>query len=230
MKITLSTLTTKNLATLTQRIINLCDSDDYAVIKNHTLLEELKNAYNNYDAVYAKRTYSGKGSEVALADKERYHAFGNLKAFLNGYRKINSVPHYQDAAVLYQVFVQFGLKINKLSYSSESALLIKLIEALETPENLQRLTNLSLLTAFNDLKSKHLAFEVLFAEQAEANGELRQTPSATALRKEIEFHIRSLLNLIKAMQHVSEWSKLYLEVNEIIKAAKNSNHQTNDKN
>ena len=41
-----------------------------------------------------------------------------------------------------------------MSYSAETAQFKKLIEALEKPENKQRLTNLALTKAFNDLKTK----------------------------------------------------------------------------
>jgi len=71
MKITLSKLSTKDLATLTQRIINVSESGTYTVITNHPLLSDLKLKYADYDAVYAKQIYSGKGNEVAQADKER---------------------------------------------------------------------------------------------------------------------------------------------------------------
>ncbi len=91
MKITLSKLSTKDLATLAQRTINVSDSGTYAVITAHPLLAELKLKYADYDAVYAKQIYSGKGKDVANADKERDTSFSNLKGFLNGYRKLSSV-------------------------------------------------------------------------------------------------------------------------------------------
>ncbi|WP_165850765.1 hypothetical protein [Chryseobacterium sp. 5_R23647] len=51
MKISLTRLSTKDLATLTQRIINTSDSGTYGVITNHPLLTELKTNYTDYDAV-----------------------------------------------------------------------------------------------------------------------------------------------------------------------------------
>ncbi len=65
MKITLSDLNTKDLATLVQRSITASDSGKYAVISNHPLLSELKTIYTEYDAVYTKSTFSGKGNNVA---------------------------------------------------------------------------------------------------------------------------------------------------------------------
>ncbi|MGV0968596.1 MULTISPECIES: DUF6261 family protein [unclassified Empedobacter] len=222
MKINLQKLSTKNLATLAQRTINSSQAGNYTIVENHPLLLSLIASYQNYDTVYTKLTYSGKGKEVAIADKERDVAFSNMKAFLNGYRKLTSVANYQDAEALYKVFQMFGLDLDRLSYSAETAQLKKLIEELEKPDNTLRIINLSLVAAFDDLKTKHTDFEILFAEQAEANGDLRQIASASSSRKELEQVLRSYLNLITAMKDVPDWSNLYHDLNEIVKAARNS--------
>ncbi len=222
MKINLQKLSTKNLATLAQRTLNSSQAGNYTIVENHPLLLSLIASYQNYDTVYTKLTYSGKGKEVATADKERDVAFSNMKAFLNGYRKLTSVANYQDAEALYKVFQMFGLDLDRLSYSAETAQLKKLIEELEKPDNTLRIINLSLVSAFDDLKTKHTDFEILFAQQAEANADLRQISSASSSRKELEQVLRSYLNLITAMKDVPDWSNLYHDLNEIVKAARNS--------
>ncbi|HUH25902.1 MAG TPA: DUF6261 family protein, partial [Flavobacterium sp.] len=216
--------------TLAQRIINSSQNGNYTIIEGHPLLLALITSYSTYDAVYTKLTYSGKGKEVATADKERDVVFSSMKAFLNGYRKLSSTVNYQDAEALYHVFRSFGLHIDTMSYSAETAQLKKLIEALEKPENEQRLNNLNLTTAFDDLKAKQAAFEVVFAEQAEANADLRQLASASSTRKELEQVLRSYLNLITAMKEITDWTKLYHDLNEIVKATKNSHLSTNNTN
>lgn len=228
MKITLSKLSTKDLATLTQRTINVSDSGTYAVITNHPLLAELKTKYADYDAVYAKQIYSGKGNEVAQADKERDDAFSNLKAFLNGYRKLSSATNYQSAEDLYQIFKLFGLELYKLSYSSQTAQMKKLIEELEKPENNQKLNDLKVVTAFADMKDKQTAFEAIFAEQAGANADLRNQKSASGIRKDMEKTLKSFFGLLTAMKEVTDWKLFYNDVNELVKAAKNSNLSTTE--
>ncbi|MEG0851661.1 MAG: DUF6261 family protein [Flavobacterium sp.] len=230
MKITLTALSTKNLATLAQRIINSSESGNYTLIEGHPLLLALATSYSTYDAVYTKLTYSGKGKEVATADKERDAAFSSIKAFLNGYRKLPFAANHTDAEALYTIFKQFGLNLDTLSYSAQTAQLKKLIEELEKPENVQRIENLTITTAFNDLKTKHQAFETVFAEQAEANADLRTIASASSTRKELEQRLRSYFSLITAMKDMPEWSKLYYDLNEIVKAAKNSTLLTNGNN
>jgi len=223
MKITLPKLSTKDLATLVQRTINVSDFGTYTVITAHPLLTELKLKYADYDAVYTKQIYSGKGKDVADLDRERDLAYSSLKAFLNGYRKLPSAANQQSAEDLYQIFRQFGLDLDRLSYSSQTAQMKKLIEELEKPENTQKISTLSLTVAFGEMKDKQLAFEVIFAEQAGANADLRNQKTASGIRRDLEKTLKSFLGLLTAMKDVANWKLFYNDVNELVKAAKNSN-------
>ncbi|MFC4163292.1 DUF6261 family protein [Epilithonimonas zeae] len=205
MKITLRKLSTKDLATLAQRTINTSESGNYPVIDGHPLLAELKLKYADYDAVYTKMTFSGKGNDVANADQERDLAFTTLKAFLNSYRKMLTLPNYQSAEDLYGIFRQFGLNLDRMSYSSQTAQMKKLIEELEKPDNNQKLKDLKVTSAFDDMKDKQTAFETIFAEQAGANADLRNQKSASAIRKDLEKTLKSFLNLITAMKDIADW-------------------------
>ncbi|MGI9651492.1 DUF6261 family protein [Chryseobacterium sp. RLHN22] len=171
-----------------------------------------------------------KKVNVANADAERDNAFRVLKNFLNGYRKMTTLSNYQFAEDLYQIFRLYGIDMDRESYSKQTAQMKKLIEDLEKPENIQKLNALSLITAFNDMKSKHEAFELIFAEQAGANANLRMMKSATAIRRDLEKTLKSFLNLITAMKDVPDWKLLYADLNEHVKAAKNStqNKPTNN--
>ena len=222
MKISLVRLSTKDLATLAQRIISNSQSGKYPVITDHPLTTTLQNSYTEYDQVYTKQIYSGKGKDVAAADHERDVAYTNLKAFLNGYRKLSTAPNYQSAEDLYGIFKTFGLNLDRLTYSSQTAQMKKLIEELETPENTQKLSALSLDTAYADMKAKHQSFETFFFEQAGANADLRQMTSATAIRKGLEKTLKSYFSLITAMKDVPGWEFFYSDTNELVKAAKNS--------
>lgn len=231
MKITLTKLSTKDLATLAQRIITNSQSGKYPVISNHPLLLVLQTSYNSYDAVYAKQIYSGKGKDVAGLDHERDVAYNNLKGFLNGYRKLRSATNYQSAEDLYSVFKTFGLDIDRLSYSSQTAQMRKLIEVLEFPENQQKIKALSLDIAFQDLKNTQETFEVIFAEQAAANADLRLMASASTIRRDLEKALKSYLSLITVMKDISGWETFYADINELVKAAKNSSiERVNEEN
>jgi len=226
MKISLTKLSTKDLATLAQRILNLSQSGKYPVLTNHPLLPGLKASYTDYDSVYTKQIYSGKGKDVATLDHERDGAYSRLKAFLNGYRKLPLADNFQMAEELYGVFKTFGLDIDRLSYSSQTAQMKKLIEALELPENAQKITALALNAAFQDMKTKQEDFEALFSEQSEANAELRDMKSASAIRQDLEKNLKTYLNLLTAMKDVPGWEISYADVNEQVKAARNSSVAT----
>ncbi|MDF2930958.1 MAG: hypothetical protein K0R36_289 [Chryseobacterium sp.] len=228
MKISLVRLSTKDLATLAQRIITNIQSGKYPVITNHPLTTTLQTSYTEYDQVYTKQIYSGKGIEVAMADHERDVAYTNLKAFLNGYRQLPSAPNHQLAEDLFGIFKTFGLNLDRLSYSSQTAQMKKLIEELEVSANRQKITILSLDAAFTGMKTKHEAFETLFADQAEANADLRQMTSASAIRKDLEKNLKTYLNLLTAMKDVPDWQLLYSDTNELVKAAKNSEVKTKE--
>lgn len=222
MKISLQRVSTKDLATLTERTLTVSTSGKYPVLTNHPLMNELTTHYADYSEVYTKKTFSGKGKDVAAADHDRDVAFSVIKAFLNGYRQVVSVPNYQDAEDLYQIFVHFGLDLDRMSYSSQTAQMKKLIEALERPENTQKIVNLSLSIAFLEMKNKHEYFEDIFEEQTEANAGLRQMESASSVRRSLEKTLRSYLNMLTALKDVADWKDAYAEVNELVKAAKNS--------
>lgn len=222
MKINLGQLSTKNLATLAERLINSSKSGKYVIIENHPLLLSLENSYANYDAVYTKSTFSGKGKDVAQLDKERDFLFSSLKIYLSSHRKVVSLPHYEESAKLYEIFRKYGLNLDRLSYSEETAQLKKLIEELDKEVNQNYMSNLNLSTAYDELKAKQEEFELTFALQAEANADLRKLSSASSSRKELEIKLRAYINLITAMKNVPDWSNLYLDLNEIVKAAKNS--------
>ncbi|MCX8523600.1 DUF6261 family protein [Chryseobacterium formosus] len=222
MKISLQRVSTKDLATLTERTITVSVSGKYSVLADHPLINELTTHYADYDAVYAKKTFSGKGRDVAAADHDRDIAFSCIKAFLNGYRQVVSVPNYEDAEDLYQIFVQFGLDLDRMSYSSQTAQMNKLIEELELPVNTQKIANLSLSIAFAKMKAKHEYFEDIFEEQTEANASLRQMQSASSVRRSLEKTLKSYFNMLTAMKDISDWKDAYAEINELVKAAKNS--------
>jgi len=222
MKITLSELSTKDLATLVQRTITTSDSGKYTVISGHPLLSQLKISYAEYDAVYTKSTFSGKGNDVAYADQQRDMSFRALKNFLHAYSKISSLAHYTDAEELFGIFILYDLNLDKLSYSSQTAQMKKLIEDLEKPENFQKLNALSLVPAFNEMKLLQNTFEQVFAEQAEINAKLRQMKSASAIRRDLEKILKSFFNFITAMNTLPAWELLYADISELVKVAKNS--------
>ena len=218
-KITLSRLGTKNLASLAQRVVNSSKSGKYKIAEEHDFLKALERESAEYDKLYVKLTYSGKGEEITAADMARDKAFYALKLYLKGYKDVPSLPDVTEAAVLYKLMDQYGGNIIKMTYADESAQLKRLIVELDKPENIARLTTLKLKPAYEELKAKQKAFEDFYAEQAEANAELRALPSASSVRARLESALRAYLDLVFAMRSITGWDMLYRDLNEMVKAA-----------
>lgn len=221
MKIALSNLTTKNLAILSERVINSSENGKYSIAtENHPVLAILKAEYSEYKEVYTKNTYSGMGKKVSEIDAERDALFNGIKGYLRGYCLLPLLPYYSDAQELMQVLVKHNLKLNELSYAEKSSLLIKLIESLELKENLEKLKKINLESSFLALKEKQTEFEKIYSQQAEANAELRGMESATSIRTKLEDALKSYFSLVTGMKSIEVWKDLYLDLNEIIKAFK----------
>lgn len=219
MKITLSRVGTKNLAALAQRVVNSSKNGKYKMAEEHDFLKALERESAEYDKLYAKLTYSGKGDDILTADAARDKAFYALKLYLKGYKDVPSLPDVIEAALLYEVMEQYDRGITKMTYADETAQLKSLFTELDKPEHIARLTTLKLKPAYEDLKAKQKAFENLYAEQAEANAELRALPSATSARARLEKALRTYLDLVTAMRTVTGWDMLYHDLNEMVKAA-----------
>jgi hypothetical protein len=222
MKISLVRLSTKNLATLAQRVINSSKSNAYRVVENHPLLNVLDTEYNKYRILYNKLSYSGKGDAVMEADKNRDTPFISIRNFLTGITFINTMPNYQAAVEVLEVIKKYGTNLERMSYSEETAQMTMLIEELDSEEMQAKLTALNLLPTYSKLKQAQTDFEALYAEQAEANADLRSLPSATSARKGLEKALRDYFNLLNIMSSQPEWSGLHAEMNELAKAAANS--------
>jgi len=116
-----------------------------------------------------------------------------------------------------------------MSYSSQTAQMKKLIEALELPSNTQKLSVLSVSNAFAEMKSKQDDFEIIFSEQATANAGLRQMESASSIRRSLEKILKAYFSLLTAMKDVPDWISAYAEISELVKAAKNSSAARKEK-
>lgn len=122
MKITLSNLNTKNLATLALRIVTASEKSAYeSIIKNNPLYLNLKEEYGNYEAVYLKETYSGMGADVAAADEKRDIPFRGLRSILAGYALVDGFTYQADAQALCADIERIGQDLNRSSYSEETA-------------------------------------------------------------------------------------------------------------
>lgn len=222
MKIALSQLKTTTLASFAERLLTISNSGKYSVVKDNPLLNLVQKEYEVYKESISKPAFSGKGQSVAQADLARDKAYSGLKKYLKSCEDVPLLPNADLAAELYQIFKENDLSLDKKSYADQSVLLNKLIAELEKSENKEKLKKLNLETTFSDLKEKQTTFETLVSTQTEANAELRQTKSASAIRKDLEKAIKAYLMFITAMKDQADYTALYTELNELVKQIKNS--------
>lgn len=229
MKMSFVRLSTKDLATLAQRVISTSQKSIYDMVANHPILLKLTATFTVYDKVYARNAYSGMGKDVAEFDRLRDMPFKGMKEVLHGLARVDGLSNQRDAIDLLNIFDQMGLDMDGYSYSSESAQMKKLVEALDAPANQTRIANVHLTEIYEMLKTNYLAFEEIFDTQNATNSDLRLQKSASAMRTELETDLRNYLNIVEAMSSVEGWNALNSELTGFMKAATNSTITTPSK-
>ena len=224
MKISFVRLSIDSLGALAKRALEISAKAAYTVVLNHPLLLVLITAYNDFFAVFDKKTYSGDGLLVAKANLLRDDFFKGMKNSLSGLSKMKGLTTQQDAIDLYAVFETHGLDLYRYSYGDQTIHFDKLIEDLDKPANMAKIERVHLTEPYNLMKSAHTDFVSIIGEQTGANTELRLMESATSLRDNLETALRNYFNVVTAMKDVDGWKELYVELNEAVKAAKNSNN------
>jgi hypothetical protein len=222
MKINLTDLSTKDLAALSQRTITTSEEPAFAVVQGNPLLGAVKLVYGEYDAVYTKSAFSGKGKLLVTADRKRDTPFGGFKFVLQGYAKLSSSPYQQDAIDIYDIVKKYGIDLDRYKWAQETAQMKKLLEELNKPENVVKIERMLLTPVVAEIRAAQAAFEVLFLEIAGENSELHNMESATSFRKTLESTLRNYFTLVTAMNQLPGWSALDAKLDELVKAANNS--------
>ena len=221
-KVPFSSLTTTNLGSLGNRVIEASERTANETITANPLLDETRNKAEVYNAVVLKRIYSGMGTTVEGADLFRDRVYHNLKRMLQGFAGFTDSARGKAAAALLRVFDEAG-GIYGLSYADESMVLSKLIGMLDTDENRAHFTLLGIGEEAQLLSEAQSNFEQVFFEQVEANADLRKSPSASSIRHELEDALRNYFAFVSAMRRIEPWRALYLSFKELAKAARLSN-------
>ena len=218
MNIALTRLSTRALGGLAQRVVKSSKNGKFKIVEEHELLKALEKESKEFEDLYGKLTYSGKGNEIVAADVARDKTFTALRTLLKGYKEL-PLPNAADAAALYKVFEQYGTNVERMNYVAETAQMVVIFKELDKPENAARFEALKFKPAYEELKKRQNAFEDLYAVQAEANAELRKLPPATAARARLQKALTAYLHLLEAMKDLPTWDTLYLDINEMVKSA-----------
>ena len=226
MKISVSQLSLDTLAALASRVLDISKKAAYAAMLNNPLLVALMAAFDDFFAVFDKATFSLMGRPVEVADLYRDNIFSGMKNCLLGLTKMEGLSIQQDAKDLYAIFELHGLDLDRYSYGDQSSHIDKLLETVDLPVNVLKIEQVNLTQVYALMKSSHVSFKNKFGEQMGANAVLRQTQSASSIRNNLEFSLRNYLNLSTAMKQTPVWNQLYTDLDEAVKAARNSNQPT----
>lgn len=218
MKITLSKLSTRALGGLAQRVVKSSKNGKFKIVEEHELLKSLEKESKEFEDLYGKLTYSGRGNDILAADAARDRTFTALRTLLKSYKEL-PLPNAADAAALYKVFEQYGANVERMNYVAETAQMVVIFKELDKPENAARLEALKFKPAYEELKKRQDAFEDLYAVQAEDNAELRKLPPASSARARLQKALTAYLNLLEAMKDLPTWDTLYLDINEMVRSA-----------
>jgi len=214
-------LSTKVLGNLADRTIELTNQPAYDTAINNPLIAELKNRSEEYNAVVIKKTFSGMGITIEEANLQRSSCDASFKRILAGLAGFKGTPQTDAASQLLHIYEETGSILNK-NYAEESVILDRRLAKLQEPANSALILQLNLTSQFEALLTAQTEFNHLFLTQAEANSALRQQRSATSIRQQLEDALRNLYGWINAQRNISPYDKLYSDLSEVIKAAKQS--------
>ena len=216
LKIRYGSLSTKQLDYLAEQTIAISEINENTEIVANPVFGQVKTIYGNYHTVVMKQTYSGLGEQLAVKDIFRDNYFSNLSNIVSGFAAFEGSPKQAPALFLKKIFDEAG-SVSGLNYADESVVLGKVIEKLFAPESRSASSALGILAEVNMLANAQTEFNELYIEQVNANSELRQQPSASSMRSELENILRSYYALVSGMSSVQPWKDIYSDLAELIK-------------
>ncbi len=216
LSIRFSTLSTKGLAALAESCIQLTEQNANKEVAKSPLFEKIKTSYNEYNNNLIKPSYSGMGDFIRQQDivQDRYYAAS--RRLLLGFAAFEGSRRAKQAQKLLKIYDRHGSPLN-LTYAQESILLQKLFETLNLPENKATIAELGIEEEMELFEQAHKDFYRVYLSQIDANSELRQQPTATSLRKDLESALRDFFAFISAMRKLSDWQDIYNDLNEVLK-------------
>lgn len=214
-------LSTKVLGNLADRTIELINQSAVDTVINNPLTAELKTRSEEYNTVVIKKTFSGMGVTIEEADLQRDNCDASLKRILAGLAGFKGTPQTDAANQLLSIYEETGSVYTK-NYAEESVILDHRLSKLQEPANSALVIQLNLSPQVEAMLTAQTEFNRLYLTQAEANSALRQQHSASSIRKQLEDALRNLYGWINAQRNISPYDKLYADITEMIKAAKQS--------
>ncbi|MGP1436775.1 MAG: DUF6261 family protein [Phocaeicola sp.] len=213
-------LIVKVLGNLAFRTIAISKKIGNEEVATNVLLKKVEEVYALYDKLILKPIYSGQGKIVVEKDLERDTSYNGLRRVIQGLARFNSEKG-NAAKKLLEIYEITG-SINGLDYADESEVIKKTIAHMKSEEYAASITKAGLTEELADLEQKQKVFQETYLAQITSNAELRRQGTASGLRRDLEMALRSYYAYVWAMKNYEPWNKLYSELAELIKAAKNT--------
>lgn len=224
MRIKFSNLSTKSLGDLANRTLTIVEPFEESLLKDNPLVAAVVAQNNDYQNVVIKRTYSGLGNQVIKLDELRDVYFRLLRKAIVSIHQLGVEFKVADAKALLDVFSEVG-STDSLSDADRNVVIQKLMAFFDSEEYTLKLTALNLTGEYAVLKKAQSDFEAFTHQQTITNSDLRQMPSASALRRGLELALKNLYTMVGSMKDVPAWADLYYDVNQVIQDAKNGYRQ-----
>lgn len=208
-------LTNEALANLASATMKLVSDTGNKTFTDNELFLAISTAYEPYNKVLNKATYSGLGTEIAEKDARRDNMYLGLKEIVTGMSRFGrEVPKFADAEKLLSIFKKHG-NMNKKTYSQQSAALTRFCEEMGNTDNVAIVEALGLTEALARLKNMNTNFKASYLNQVTANADLRRKDTAVVVRKPLEDALKQFYTLAEAMKNTPSWQKLYADLSEL---------------
>jgi hypothetical protein len=220
LSVSFTRISTKNLDYLGEQTVALSEKNSNQAVINNPLFVQVKTVRLNYNLIVIKKTYSGLGSELQNDDIVRDRYFLSFVRIVNGFATFDGSAKQAPAQLLQNIISETGSSVTNLSYTEESVVINKLIERLAAPEAANAVSAIGAVEEVAKLTEVQKKFDSLYTEQLDANSDLRQQPSASSMRKELENALRSYYAFISSMSAIEPWKDIYSDLNELLKKFK----------
>lgn len=214
------------LDTIGSRFIEISKLNANKEIITFPLFLKLEEVYTPFHSLIKKQNFSGMGERIAELDLIRDNSYYALRSVIRGFARLKNAKG--DAAEELSLLFEQAGSIDGKTYAEEDSILDKLQSLMESDDAKVHITKLKVEEEVEQLFNDHRNFKDEYIKQNDANSELRQQSSASALRKDLEQALRNYYSFVFVMKEIQPWKDIYSDLTEIIKSTKIKKHKSSE--
>jgi hypothetical protein len=178
---------------------------------------ELKSQSEVYSESISRTTFTALTKAVIEADQKRDFAYIGVRQYA-GALCYSPDPAVREAAEALKVRLDlYGAGIEKLSYTEQSPYMRSFVSELRKPEYASFVTTTTLTPWIDAVDTAEIAFEAVYSSKVDDRVALKETDSATNLRKAVADAIVGFYDYVSSMALVSKdekWKSLQKKLTE----------------